>query len=112
MEIKRDKGIGTYEMNVMTLKKCIYCNWLKDKLSKLGIQYTETIVDDGNSFNADMGDIMESKFKTDNYPIVQLYLKPEMKLITFISKTDLESRKGICIFDTIDDLIIKIQENL
>ena len=110
MEIKRDKGIGTYEIDILTLKNCIYCNWLKGKLSELGIQYTETIIDNG--LNDDIGDIMESKFKTDNYPIVQLYLKPEMKLINFISKTDLEPRDGICIFDTIDELIIKIQENL
>ena len=112
MEIKRDKGIGTYEMSVLTLKNCIYCNWLKGKLSELGIQYKEFIIDDGTEYNNTLGNVIEKDYKTENYPIVQLYLKPEMKLINFISKTDLEPRDGICIFDTIDELITKIQENL
>ena len=112
MERKRSKGIGTYDINILTLTNCIYCNWLKGKLSELGIKYRETIIDNGSEFNTELGNLMEYKYKTENYPIVLLNLIPEYELITFISKTDLESQKGICIFDTIDDLIIKIQENL
>lgn len=104
MEIKGDKKVIIY-----TLINCIYCNWLKGKLSDLNINYREYIIDDGDEYNIILGNSLERKYQTENYPIVEIVDQFKNK-ISFISKTDLEEQENIRIYTEINELI-KIIKN-
>lgn len=96
---------------VYTLQNCIYCNDLKGKLKQLRIKYDETIIDDGNPDNSNLGDYIEKVFKTENYPILQLWEEESYyPLFSIISKTDLEEQEGIYIFETTEQIINKLKE--
>ena len=92
-----------------TLKNCIYCNILKGKLKEENINYTEIIIDDGNMGHSMTGDKLEELYKTESYPIVILKNKGYN---VFISKTNLAPQKGVIIFETIDELLIKLKQKL
>jgi glutaredoxin len=94
---------------VYTLQNCIYCKVLKSKLTEENINYIEITIDDGNIGHSMTGDKLEELYKTESYPIIIL---KNNEYNVFISKTDLVPRKGIIIFETIEELIIKIKEKL
>lgn len=95
-----------------TLQNCIYCNWLKGKLNEENIQFTERIIDDGDKNNSQLGDFLEEFYQTELYPIVEIRNLSGDILFSFISKTNLASEDTFIIFETIDELIIKIKEKL
>ena len=92
-----------------TLQNCIYCNEFKGRLKKLEIPYKEIIIDDGSIYNSLLGDNLEKKYKTENYPIIEIKNKYLKK--AFITKTDLEEQNNIYIFDDIEQLIEQIKKN-
>lgn len=98
-------------IQIYTLENCLYCRELKGKLKEHNIPYNETIIDNGNKITQILGDNLERHYQTTTYPIVELFKEYEMSK-AFISKTDLEEQGRIIIFDTIDELIIKIKQNL
>lgn len=94
---------------IYTLQNCIYCNVLKGELNKLGINYIEVSIDDGNQASEIIGNTLEFRYETESYPIVELNYRHQLNH-SFISKTNLESSNKIHIFNTIEELIIKIQQ--
>jgi len=106
----RNKGNSI--LLLYTLQNCIYCNWLKGKLNEENIQFTERIIDDGDRNNVLIGDFLEELYQTTSYPIVEIRNLSGDISFSFISKTDLASEDTLIIFETIDELIIKIKEKL
>lgn len=106
----RNKGDSI--LLLYTLQNCIYCNWLKGKLNEENIQFTERIIDDGDINNSQLGDFLEEFYQTASYPIVEIRDLSGDILFSFISKTDLAPEDTLIIFETIDELIIKIKEKL
>jgi len=102
MEIRDNSIIILY-----TLKECIYCKVLKGKLKELNLSYTEIVIDNG--FNISQGEKLEKLFKTESYPILKINNKFNYDLF-FVSKTDLDEREGLFIFETIDQIINKLKE--
>lgn len=96
---------------IYTLNNCIYCNYLKGGLNDLGINYREYIIDNGNEYDNLLGNSLERRYKTENYPIIEI-VNQFKKKISFISKTDLEEQEGIIIFDDIEQLIKQIKIRL
>ena len=103
-----------YNIKLYTLKKCIYCNALKNKLkNKLrsnDILFEEIIIDDGSKTNSVMGNRIEFYYKTETYPILEIYSPLQTRIFSFITKSDLEPRERIHIFENIDEIIIKIKQ--
>ena len=95
---------------VYTLQNCIYCNDLKGKLKQLGIDYHEKVIDEDGGLNNSTGDLLELRWKTKSYPIIEI-TEDHKLLLSIISKTDLEERKGIYIFETIEQIINKLKES-
>lgn len=106
----RNKGNSI--LLLYTLQNCIYCNWLKGKLNEENIQFTERIIDDGDINNSQLGDFLEELYQTTSYPIVEIRNLSGDISFSFISKTDLAPQDNLIIFETIDELIIKIKEKL
>jgi len=107
----RNKGDSI--LLLYTLQNCIYCNWLKGKLDEENIQFTEIIIDDGTKYNNNLGDTIEKFYKTESYPIVEIRNNKNSQILySFISKTNLAPEDTFIIFETIDELIIKIKEKL
>jgi len=99
-----------YNIELYTLLNCIYCNDLKSKLKYNSIPFIETIIDDGSKTNSVIGNRIEYYYRTETYPIVEIYSPLQTRILSFITKSDLESQNGIHIFDNIDEIITKIKQ--
>lgn len=98
-------------IQIYTLQNCLYCRELKGKLNEQNISYNETIIDNGSKITQILGDNLERHYQTTTYPIIELFKGFEMRR-AFISKTNLDEQGRIIIFGTIEELIIKIKQNL
>ena len=97
-----------HKIILYTLNDCIYCNDLKWKLDQLDIKYTEIDADDKSKY--ELIRQIEMSFQTETYPILYLNEIPKYRTTAFISKTDLEPQDGIHIFESIDEIIIKLKQ--
>lgn len=99
-----NKGEGArVGVRLLTLSDCDYCMWLKSELDGCGIAYTNI---DANQFS-DFADQIESKFKTDSYPIV--FIDLGSKVITIVPETELETSDTLHTFNTIPELVNTIK---
>ena len=92
------KGLG--EITIYTLTYCQHCQLLKTALNHLGVPYTEVDVD----INTLMGDWLEENLLTDSYPIIY-FKKREGEYTYILSQTDLETLKGVRIFNTTEEAL-------
>lgn len=96
---------------VYTLQNCHICQELKFRLNQLEINFLEIIIDDGSLLNSKVGDNLQKEYKTESYPII-LLKDNKFGYKQFISKTDLEERENLFIFQDIEDLLIKLKKQL
>jgi glutaredoxin len=95
MSSKRELGV----IKLVTLSDCDYCIWLKSELDEQGITYTDI-----NAYNyPKLADEIENKFKTESYPIV--FIDLNVKTITIVPETKLETSDTLHTFDTIPQLV-------
>lgn len=95
MSSKRELGV----IKLVTLSDCDYCIWLKSELDEQGIIYTNINAYD----NPKLADEIESKYKTESYPII--FIDLGVKVITIVPETKLETSDTLLTFDTIPQLI-------
>lgn len=92
------KGEG--EITIYTLPYCNYCSLLKGTLDNLEIPYKNIDIE----VNPLIGDWLEDTLKTESYPIIY-FKKRDGEYIYILSDTDLETLKGVRIFNTIEEAL-------
>lgn len=86
-----------WEMVILTLEGCKYCEHLKEKLNELNIPY----INIDAIQNSELADKLEQYYGCDSYPMIILN-KPYN--IIWLSKTVMELSSNIRVFNTIEEL--------
>jgi glutaredoxin len=98
------------QLFIYTLQNCLICNELKGKLKELHIPYKETIIDDGHILSSKIGDKLEKMYITTTYPIVEVYSPLGTKILSFITKTELENFDNVIRYEDINQIINKLKQ--
>jgi glutaredoxin len=95
-----------WEMVIYGIEGCKYCSELKEGLRIMNIPFNYINISD----NDELGDKIEETFKCYNYPMVSLRQEKIPQQIIWLPETSLLHSTSIRIFDTINQLLINIQE--
>jgi glutaredoxin len=90
------------EIIIFTIEGCEYCNKLKEGLDEKGIKYKNMDV----SRNDEMGDMIESTYKCDKYPMVILH--SHSRSLIWLPETELAPSPYIRIYNNINQIIKEI----